>query len=111
LKRKFDRFKVNQFYDNLPETILVTFEDKRRVIDNFYRENLEILADSRRVILDIERENEKIYRAIESGYNNKYMHIRGWKFFRCTNGKLRIVQKSSNDEEIDPDMEKKRINY
>jgi hypothetical protein len=79
--------------EDMNETKILTFEDKRRVIGNFYKNNLEILKSSNRYMLDIEKQNEKVRQAIEKGadVNRVSKFIRTWKFFRCTNGKLRII--------------------
>jgi hypothetical protein len=47
------------------ETRLLTFDEKRKAIDNFYKENIGILRCSRRVVLGVEEENEKSKQAIE----------------------------------------------
>jgi hypothetical protein len=44
-----------------------------------------------------------------NGHNN--VKLRSWKFFRCRNDKLRIIQNHGPNEDVDPIILKKRVIY
>jgi hypothetical protein len=88
---------------------LQTFDARREAIEMFFKNNIAVLRNSRIVVLRVEKESEIIHkRMVERGIK---IELRSWKFFRCTNGKLKIIEKTSITEDGDPELEKKRVAY
>jgi hypothetical protein len=97
--------------DGIVEKIIPnTFDGKRKIINKFYKENFEIMKDSHLTVLWIERDNERLRQLVKERNNPEGLqYLKSWKFFRSTNGKVRIVQVRKKDE--DPKLEKKKIAY
>jgi hypothetical protein len=87
------------------ETSSLPFEERRKIIEEFYKENLVELRRSKEKMLSIEKENMLYERRLERGIDAK---LKCWKFLRCANGKLKITR-ANIDEKIDPIMERKRV--
>jgi hypothetical protein len=65
----------------------LTFDERRNIIDEFYRKNIDVLSKSKVTMFSIEAENERQRKhAIE--HNHKIIEIK-WRFFRYTNDKLK----------------------
>jgi hypothetical protein len=103
----------NEEEEEAPDEIIpITFEDRRKVIDNFYKENFEIRRSSFIIRWNAESEKERIRRLAEERKRPDYLSKLGsWKFFKCTNDKVRISQVRSRVEKMDPIARKRAIDY
>jgi hypothetical protein len=103
----------NQFEDEeeeLESKQPVTFGERREIIDKSYKVNFEILKQSHKCVRGIELNNERLRRlVIEKNNPEGLKYLKSWKFFKCTNGKTRIIKDERPTGKIDPQLEKKTI--